>query len=322
MTVLKVRMKRPLVMAMVLQVALAGWGGGLLAGPLPVNKNTAVLYHFDEGSGTNVYDASSYARDGVFNASLAADGASAWVAGASGYGSAVHLGAVAPDKGRKVEWSGTSMDLAGAEAFSVQMRVKPTQFTKQTRFWAIGDTLGTGCMLNMDPNIVGAQSSISNVSVYWYSGGHRSQIIALTDTLDAGVWQELTLVRRDNAVTNEYNKSWQIWKDGQLIGDSAADYEVIGTSDEFYLGNSELHTWYQNYEGDMDEFRVQREPVYGVPDPNRLPFTVDANTLLLYRFDEGTGTNVADSSSHNRGGVVSATLAADPGERLCPYANE
>lgn len=282
-----------------------------VAAPHAVNRHTLLLWRFDEGVGTNVTDASSFGRTGHFSPDLAADGSAAWTTGDNGFSNAIHYGAAASGKFRKVSWSGEDIGLTSLDAFSVQMRIRPTHFTKEDRFWALGGSLGSTCQMCVDPAASGILSSLSELSVYWYSSGHRRQAIVLTEPLTAGVWQELTLVHRAQTATNALNQAWQIWRDGRLIGSSTSDYEVTFQPRQVYVGSAEDYSWNYNYEGDFDEFRIQGEAVYGVPDPACQPFQADDNTLLLWRFDEGAGTNVTDSSGNGRHGAFTPHLAAD-----------
>ncbi len=283
------------------------------AAPHPVNRNTLLLWRFDEGAGTNVTDASRFARTGRFSPSLADDGAGAWTTGDSGCSNAIHYGAIASDKLRSVSWSGSDLGLANLDTFSVQMRIKPAHFTTQDRFWAIGTSLGSACMLDVPSTLpAGLHTSLSSLNVYlWSAAGHRSQPIMLTEPLEAGVWQELTLVYRDWAATNAWNTGWQIWRDGRLIGATNGAYEVTSLAAKVYVGSAETCDWKYHYEGDYDEFRIQGEAVYSVPDPAWQPFEADEHTLLLWHFDEGAGTNVTDASGNNRHGVFTADLASD-----------
>ena len=284
----------------------------ITAAPAVVNRNTELLWHFDEGSGTNVADASPHSRDGIFSPDLSADGASAWISGDTGYSNAVHFGAVASDKARKVLWTGTDMGMKNMDAFSIQIRIKPTHFTKEDRIWSFGTSIGSGTMLYVDPSLTTSQNSITNLVILWYSDGDwHNQSMNLTSPLNAGVWQDLTLIHRSNDVTNEYNQTWQIWKDNQLLSSATSANRINSDFGEAYAGSASAYTWYFNYEGNIDEFRVQGEAVYGIADPEVIPFEADDDTLLLWHFDEGFGTNIADASSHGRDGVFSPDLDDD-----------
>lgn len=79
-------------------------------------------------------------------------------------------------------------------------------------------------------------------------------------------------------------------------------------SDPFLVLGAEKHdagSAYPSYSGHMDELRISNNVRYAsaFTRPNSL-FTVDTNTLALYRFDEGSGTTITDSATSPVNGVM------------------
>ncbi len=60
----------------------------------------------------------------------------------------------------------------------------------------------------------------------------------------------------------------------------------------------------QNYTGDIAAIRVSKSARYSGAFTPVTYWTNDANTLLLLRLEEGTGTSVGDSSSNNNDGEI------------------
>lgn len=287
---------------------------------LTTNEHTEILYHFDEGSGTDVADSSSHGRDATLSATLAAD-PMPWVPGDTGHGNAIHQdGPADPSDYRAVNWSdfGNSLDLSSMSAFTVHMRFRATQWTDQDSFWTLGD--GAGIITLTAPTTIPPVTSIDELLIVYTAPFATQSVntatIALSTTLVAATWYDLAVVYRDNAVSNPLNDNLQIWLDGELIGSAPTAGDIgdsIPTTSLAVGHQPEIPgaTWFRSFEGDYDEFRFQSEAVFGIEEPPATPLTADANTRVLYHFDEGIGTNVMDASSNNRTGTFSSTLAAD-----------
>ena len=282
--------------------------------PLTADADTTVLYHFDEGAGTNVLDASGNNRTGTFNTDLIADGPSAWIDGQAGLGGAVFYDDPLPAENRWIRHTGTDMGLLSADAFTVQMRIKPVRFTADNYL----ATFGTGAghfNIRTWTNTV-PLSTIPVLTINLWNPSIDTIEIPLDPPLVAGLWQELAIVSRDNSVATASNENIQVWIDGVLAGsvDIGDDLATLDSS-VFTVGHGPGAPWWPlQYQGGIDEFRVSTKAVYAAPEPPVIPetpLTADANTRVLYHFDEGAGTTVLDASSNNRTGTFNAALAAD-----------
>lgn len=131
-------------------------------------------------------------------------------------------------------------------------------------------------------------------------GGAGATACGATDLRD-GQWHYLALTRDGSSGL------LRAFVDGQ------ADAQVAGAaggiayrdgratswpaSDPFLVLGSEKHFGPAAFEGWMDELRISRSVRYLAPfTPPSVPFTVDADTVALYGFDEGSGTRLGDRS--------------------------
>ena len=285
------------------------------ATPLTADADTRVLYHFDEGAGTNVLDASSNNRTGTFSTTLAADGPLAWMEGQAGLSNSVFFAEPQPSEKRWVSHTGTDMGLLAAEAFTVQMRVNPALFTDTDILFSFGD--GAGDFNILAWTNVAPVFSIPALNIDLRNGALNRIEVPLDPPLVALQWQELAVVVRDDSATNALNDNIQVWIDGALAGSmsTTSDVDTLNSS-IFTIGHGPSDPfWPKQYQGGIDEFRVQADAVYAVvpeipgvnivgldvmpPDAviswdsaSNATYQVDRSTDLIQGFTEVLATNV------------------------------
>lgn len=156
--------------------ALVPYAGATVLTVLP---STEVLWHFDEGSGTTVDDASPNNRDGTVSATLMAD-PGAWVAGDAGHGNAIFQQSPdAPGQFRAVSANGLAvpLDLGAMDAFTIEMRFNATQWSNNDPFFTIGN--GFGRIALRAPSTVVPNQEISELQIVYDTGGANTTIIPL-----------------------------------------------------------------------------------------------------------------------------------------------
>ena len=90
-------------------------------------------------------------------------------------------------------------------------------------------------------------------------------------------------------------------------GTVAFNSSSTANQDEYlYIGMEKLAAGGYGIDGDVSEFRISNVrrytgTTYTVPTE---PFTSDSNTVVLYHFDENTGTSLNDGSSSNIDGEL------------------
>ncbi len=97
----------------------------------------------------------------------------------------------------------------------------------------------------------------------------------------------------------------RLFVDGQLVGTSPFDGQVISEALPCRLGMLRPFSWaWGPFDGTIDTVRISKVARY---DKNFTPpkrFEADADTLALYRFDEGQGDVLRDSSGNNHHGKI------------------
>jgi hypothetical protein len=287
-------------------------------GPFINDAETLLLYHMDETSGTSILDSSSAARHGEMSADLAAQAGNR-IAGQTGFDNAIYI-EQAVSKSRSVDWSDSinAMPLGDSNEFTIEAWINPTGFAANEYLFAFGPGIGSAVSLRWDPTLVSNATSIDELNVVTYSlGSYQDETITLSDTLQAGIWQHLALIYKETDATNA---RYEIYKNGIMIGSLNIAYQIENNAEEMHIGHIPAGAWYQQYRGEIDEFRVSLGArdwtIPQVPLPELGPFFDDADTMLLYHVDEPNGATIIDASSEARNGEMSADLAAQAGNRI------
>lgn len=148
-------------------------------------------------------------------------------------------------------------------------------------------------------------------------GADEARLIADAPVAD-GQWHHIALTRADGGAVT-------IFVDGRPAGSTQspagrveyrAERDTTYPADPYLVLGAEKHNYpgALHYDGLLDDLRVSNVVRYSGPFARPdAPHPVDAATVALYRFDEGTGTTVGDSSGA-QGGPSDGELivAGDP----------
>lgn len=154
--------------------------------------------------------------------------------------------------------------------------------------------------------------SLSNGRIaFGVHNGSTQYTVCGSRNVSDGSWHHVAITRRNNG-------GIRIWVDGiqdaSFMGPSGDISYRNGrntsypNSDPFLVIGAEKHdagSAYPSYNGVLDEVRVSNNIRYssGFTRPSA-PFTNDQNTILLYHFDEGSGTTAIDSASNPLNGQI------------------
>ena len=246
------------------------------------DADTLALYHFDEGQGEVLKDSSGNNHHGQIVAAkwMRADGAaepdaSEWALEFDGQTAEVATTLKGP-----VDMSLVTIEAwlqpGGSEAETAHQRVV---------------AFGTD------------QLSVSNdayltqfTGVDGKLGGVRSRA-----TAKPGFWQHVaSVLNKDRGL---------LFVDGKLVGSQVMPQglhrgNLDGSSKPWFLIGYHGHPSQPRFKGRIQAFRISRSARYAadfVPQQTWLP---DAETLALYRFDEGRGDELKDSSGNNHHGKI------------------
>lgn len=142
------------------------------------------------------------------------------------------------------------------------------------------------------------------------SSGSGEERLSASAPLSLNTWHHLAVV-----VVNATNTG-TLYIDGVSAAVNTSMTlrpSVLGTTTNNYLGRSQYADPYFN--GYMDEFRISNSARYlSNFTPTTDNFTVDANTVALYHFDEASGQTVIDAKGSYSGflGATTAAEATDP----------
>lgn len=105
-----------------------------------------------------------------------------------------------------------------------------------------------------------------------------------------------------------------LYVDGKLVGSKSGSTASIAPPADVYLGG--VSYGQDGLAGSIDEVRVSKSLRYTGNFVPQRHFASDANTTLLWHFDEGSGTSVADASGNGYSGtVVGGAFSPDTGYR-------
>ncbi|MCF6203041.1 MAG: DUF4347 domain-containing protein, partial [Methylococcaceae bacterium] len=191
--------------------------------------------------------------------------------------------------------SGTSLTLNQGAAFTVQMEINPA--TINATNWSYGlltrnvTTTGNGFYLEVrDEKISYSQ---------WDSGSLQGKVESSIGDLVVGNWQTVTLTidAGDPSVTDDSTAT--IYVDAIQVGTITGLPEVDSSSQELYF----LDT----FDGDVREVRFFDSALSSAQVAGSLNTNYDgteAGLVLLYDFEDGTGTTVTDRSLSGHDGTI------------------
>ncbi|MCE9607620.1 MAG: DUF1080 domain-containing protein [Planctomycetia bacterium] len=101
----------------------------------------------------------------------------------------------------------------------------------------------------------------------------------------------------------------RLFVDGKLVKKQTGSSTPSNAAkfDGTWIGSERLGGFPSRYDGKIDEIRVSSTARYVVDFEPDERFAPDANTLALYHCDEGSGTELLDSSGHGRHGQIIGT---------------
>ncbi len=146
----------------------------------------------------------------------------------------------------------------------------------------------------------------ANKLVVGFSVGSDDRLLKGNTIITDGAWHHI-------AVTRANSGQVRLFVDGQIdatmTGPSGRiDYRLnrptdYPNSDPYLVFGAEKHnvTGSLHYNGLLDDIRISNVVRYTDPFSRpTAPHAIDANTIALYRFDEGSGTTIGDSTPGNQ----------------------
>ena len=101
--------------------------------------------------------------------------------------------------------------------------------------------------------------------------------------------------------------NYLVWMDGQVIFSTNCTAQIAVGSNPLHIGCQ--NSGFRPFKGLITEVRISKSPRYQGSFIPQFRFAADENTVALYHFDEGQGTNVVDSSGNGNHGVVQGANA-------------
>jgi hypothetical protein len=152
----------------------------------------------------------------------------------------------------------------------------------------------------------------NNRIVFGVNGGNNDRLLVGSNPVTNNQWRHVAVTR------NAASGRMQIFIDGEL--DAARDDGPTGSiayplnqatqypdSDPYLVFAAEKHDFMNSryYAGLLDDIRISNTVRYTAefPRPNA-PHPLDADTVALYRFDEGAGTIITDAAGNTSPGVL------------------
>ncbi|MBA4017129.1 MAG: hypothetical protein C0483_08155 [Pirellula sp.] len=259
---------------------------------LDADADTLALYHFDDGSGDVLRDASGNGRDGKIVGATWVPGEAKTSAVASSAGGGLDLSAKLNPGAARV---GLPQFLDREKPITVELIVTPRSLpgatAKNRKLWQFEffDLKQYGDQWEWLVNIYG-------------DDGKRLPALAARGAVQPGI--------RANLAGVWTGKELRFFVDGKLIGSTTvAKLPAPLTYNSHSLGGKhEDSVDYGPFDGILHEARISQTARY---DRDYIPadrLEADANTAALYRCDEGTGDVLRDSSGHGRDGkIIGAT---------------
>ncbi|MBI5472560.1 MAG: hypothetical protein HY961_09465, partial [Ignavibacteriae bacterium] len=246
---------------------------GIFAGarhPAPIVSDTIAMWHFDETTGTTIFDSSPCRNHGTISGTSVVNGA---LGSARHFNGANSYAAIASDP---------CYSFQSSESFTVSLWVKTSA--------PEGIILRKG----LDPT-PGFQISIHYGRAIARIGNSRGNtwsdtLLTLTSSqrIDDNLWHEIRMIR-DRDVRKLF-----LYVDGISAATPAEDnFAIPLTSDRFLtIGSSRILPDF--FAGPIDEVGIFRGA--------RHPVTLTGDTLVCYHFDERSGSSVFDSSPNSHHG--------------------
>jgi len=254
------------------------------------DPETLALYHFDEGQGDKLTDSSGNNHHGKIVGAkwVKADGTPLESAATSGF-------ALRYEKGNKVDVPSLLPKLPKAGPLTIEAYVTPAK--------------GVVGMSRKYITTVGVKS---HFVIGMGSPGHK-EVWNLEAAGAKAIYgpEESGNQRRHVAGVRSANKTL-LFLDGKLVGESAVDPLEEPKGFMFNIGGG-------LFVGQIDQVRVSTSARYVESFIPPARFALDADTLALYHFDEGSGDKLTDSSGNgHHGKIVGAKWVKADGTAITP----
>jgi hypothetical protein len=180
------------------------------------------------------------------------------------------------------------------------LRLKNTKIKEMRKYFTIAImALSINAVAQNTCNIISSATLTSNEAIphdnHYIGVGYTANNKALIS--DTSAWHYVVVTKAANLQTQTY-------VDGQLIIDTLFQNLSFSYS-SLYIGAGYLASFSSFFNGYIDEFRMSNtirsaQEIQSYFQTN-LPFTVDANTIGLWHFDESSGSSFANSASATNG---------------------
>lgn len=281
------------------------------------NSNFRGVYHFSEGSGTTASDQTTNANNLTLNTS-------SWITTAKIAGGW---------NGQSNNWltraDDNDFDFAAADNFSISMWVKSDSATNPgSTQWVVNKSLSGG-------------TQQAGYAVYFNTSGQicfgvdddttwgpDDQACSSTDVYD-GNWQYVTATKTGTSRIDIYVNGVSAGSDTSLSATA-----TLANSRDLIVGDRQAADASDEFAGDLDEFRIAATNLsadwflteYNNQNSPSTFLTLSSTeeqmaTVLNWKFDEGYGSTVNDSTSTGLHGTVGASTAEPErrSEDLCLF---
>jgi hypothetical protein len=188
----------------------------------------------------------------------------------------------------------------GNTTLTVEAWIKPTDITISDQM--LGGIIGTDATAGTNAAFFVSPGGADGYLAFAFGS---SQVNTTSAVLTNNQWHHIAATKTPGLTHSTTN----IYVDGVLqtvtgvYSDVTAD--IVAGSIRLGCGWWNGDSYYP-YSGSIDEFRISNTERYTTNFTPATTLTNDANTVVLYHFDEGTGQTVADESSNNNDGTLGA----------------
>jgi hypothetical protein len=268
------------------------------------DTTTLGLWHLDQGSGQTIVDASTNQNHGT----LGADSASStddptWLTGATADGAVSTVQEVPRflPHGHALTFSGSNYmennSVTTAGDFTAEEWFKSTYTSTNTL--RIMDIARTGSTTGLQVTMAGTTGQV-NIGD---TGLTNSSVSGPTGKND-GAWHHVAVTRQGPVLS--------LFVDGVFQGKTTA--VNTPTYSQLVAGNGIGHSAIALI-GELDEVRMSNTVRYKNNfTPQTTPFAKDANTVVLWHLDDGSGSTAADQTGTYTGTISGATWVTNGGK--------
>ncbi len=260
------------------------------------DADTLALYHFDEGAGDVVADASGNGHDGKITGAE-------WVKAGKPH---VPSASPPPTKDYALEFDGVddyvevpSLSLDGSHPVTLEATVT---IPDETKLKGIAAVIGTTSTVKEGFGLVVGTSRDGNT---YYALG----LNAGDGTNHSTSSEPVAIGKRVRVAAVVGSEEIRLFVDGKPTAEQGVRFQgVAGKRLPLVIGAlnnlTPAHEKVVGFAGRVDEVRVSRIARYDAPYEPSERLTADAETLALYHFDEGQGDVLTDASGNGHHGKI------------------